>query len=979
MALHPLDQISAIPAALRKRLAEEYWITSVEELIATARSSNAQYGSGLAALALALGMSEANLRALVEFVRQQSPPEALSFSVPVSIEHGSGLVLGDYRNPDAAAFSIPTSLPAEVPPLGDLPPPGDQGVRNTCVAFALAASFQVVSQAPTPLSEQFLYWACKEVDGVPGDHGTLPLVAFEVLRETGICLAETWPYAPSPRDHDNPGHGPPPPEAQSEAPLRRVERFHPLPPNNINVLKDVIAKGWPILVGLDIREHWEDSWQATHLGRLRPALPGERDRGGHALCLLGYRNDPSAPGGGYFIARNSWGATWANGNSDGPGLCHVPYRLMHSNGLLALALERVRVATPPPRPPDASVGKAGQAAQAAPDLAQLYAEAKELHTRMGLLVERLAGLLDPSAAPRPNPAPAALPDQAERTSAPSRPAASGAAQALKRGASGPLVLLSGAQGSAGEQLYPNGLMPEGKPLLQIDAATAARLAQGKAGQESREHQSLYRNKAYYATNHFAGTIAEVDPSWVETARWAVVINATEPASLLKAIWPLIEHRMRQMGHATPKVDFREGETAGAWYQRHTNAGSLTLQRKDWGRVPPVLIYTPGERAGSWLARHKVGQGPVDPARGVPYYLLLLGRPGPLHDQDQAYIPLSFQYDLDFFWAVGRLCFSDELGQHRLVDYTTYAERLVGFEQLGDAAAAARLRPEVAYVGTRHDMDMATERSADELVRPLAEWSSTADALPQQRGIGHQLLLGATATRNNFERLLSGGSDGRPPAILFTACHGLGLPLNHTDLLMHQGSLVMADWSGIGNVSRDHWFAAEDLGNLSGGPKLEGSFVCLFACYGAGCPDYDEFIFDASMERPRIAPFPLIAQLPQQLLLNGALGVLGHVERAWTYSFSSTEGARAQTQGFEDIIGRLLQGRPLGDATDQFNTLQGQRAMMLTEELNNIKFNKQVEPLELAQLWVARNDARNYIVLGDPAARLPYERPERLLT
>lgn len=975
MALHPLDQISAITATLRRRLAEEYWITSVEELLSTARSSNAQYGSGLAALALALGMSETNLRALIDLVRQQLPPEAQSFSVPVGIEHGSGLVLGDYRNPEAAAFSIPTTLPAEVPPLGNLPPPGDQGVRNTCVAFALAASFQIVSQAPTPLSEQFLYWACKEVDGVPGDHGTLPLVAFEVLRETGICLAETWPYVPSPRDHENPGHGPPPAGAQTEAQLRRVERFQPLPPNNINVLKDALAKGWPILIGLNIREHWEHAWQATHLGRLRPALPGEHDRGGHALCLLGYRNDPNAPGGGYFIARNSWGATWARGNSDGPGLCHVPYRLMHSHGLLALALERVRVAAPPARMPEASVGKAGQAAQATSELAELYAEAKELHARMGLLVQRLASLSEPGAATLRHPDESAIPAETGGTSAHSTPPATAAAQALRRGASGPLVLLSGAQGSAGEQLYPNGLTPEGKPLLQIDAATAARLAQGKAGQESREHQSLYKNKTYYATNEFAGTVAEVNPSRVETARWAVVINGAESASLLKAIWPLIEHRMQQMGHAMPKVDFREGETAGAWYQRHTNGGALTLQRKDWGKVPPVLIYTPGERAGAWLARQRVGHGPVDPARGVPYYLLLLGRPGPLNEQDQAYIPLSFQYDLDFFWAVGRLCFSDELGQHRLVDYTTYAERLVGFEQLGDAAAAARLRPEVAYFGTRHDMDVATERSADELVRPLVEWNSTTGTLPQQRGIDHQLLLGAAATRNNFEHLLSGGSDGRPPAILFAACHGLGLPLNQADLLMHQGSLVMGDWSGIGNVKREHWFAAEDLGKLSGGPKLEGSMVCLFACYGAGCPAYDEFIFDTGMERPRIAPFPLIAQLPQQLLLNGALGVLGHVERAWTYSFSSMEGARAQTQGFEDIIGRLLHGRPLGDATDQFNTLQGQRAMVLTEELDNIKFNKQVDPLELAMLWVARNDARNYLVLGDPAARLPYERPE----
>jgi hypothetical protein len=103
-------------------------------------------------------------------------------------------------------------------------------------------------------------------------------------------------------------------------------------------------------------------------------------------------------------------------------------------------------------------------------------------------------------------------------------------------------------------------------------------------------------------------------------------------------------------------------------------------------------------------------------------------------------------------------------------------------------------------------------------------------------------------------------------------------------------------------------------------------------------------------------------------------VIGHVERAWTYSFSGTDGARAQSQPFEDLLGRLLLGRPAGDATDQFNMIQGQRAMQLTAELEEVMFGKRVDPLDLARLWVARNDARNYALLGDPAARLPYQSP-----
>ena len=42
-----------------------------------------------------------------------------------------------------------------------------------------------------------------------------------------------------------------------------------------------------------------------------------------------------------------------------------------------------------------------------------------------------------------------------------------------------------------------------------------------------------------------------------------------------------------------------------------------------------------------------------------------------------------------------------------------------------------------------------------------------------------------------------------------------------------------------------------------------------------------------------------------------LAVIGHVERAWGYSFISDRGG-SQTQGFRDVIGRLLRGEPGDD-------------------------------------------------------------------
>jgi hypothetical protein len=46
-------------------------------------------------------------------------------------------------------------------------------------------------------------------------------------------------------------------------------------------------------------------------------------------------------------------------------------------------------------------------------------------------------------------------------------------------------------------------------------------------------------------------------------------------------------------------------------------------------------------------------------------------------------------------------------------------------------------------------------------------------------------------------------------------------------------------------------------------------------------------------------------------------------------------------------------------------------MQLAQVLENIGFGYQITPAELSALWVARNDARNYALLGDPAVRLPF--------
>jgi C1A family cysteine protease len=43
------------------------------------------------------------------------------------------------------------------------------------------------------------------------------------------------------------------------------------------------------------------------------------------MALVGYQDDTNAPGGGYFLLRNSWGTDWANQSYYGAGYGVIPY------------------------------------------------------------------------------------------------------------------------------------------------------------------------------------------------------------------------------------------------------------------------------------------------------------------------------------------------------------------------------------------------------------------------------------------------------------------------------------------------------------------------------------------------------------------------------------------------------------------------------------------------------------------------------
>jgi hypothetical protein len=181
----------------------------------------------------------------------------------------------------------------------------------------------------------------------------------------------------------------------------------------------------------------------------------------------------------------------------------------------------------------------------------------------------------------------------------------------------------------------------------------------------------------------------------------------------------------------------------------------------------------------------------------------------------------------------------------------------------------------------------------------------------------------------------------------------------------QGALSCVSRDGTSLL--DTSVAASDLSTDS---CPHGLIAFHFACYSAGTPKWDEFSTNGD---PKLkAPSPFTARLPQRLLSHhrgGALAVIGHIERAWTYSF---EGAlTTQINVFEDAVRCILRGEPVGLALELFNFRHSQ----LSAELFSLQKREKREPMggnrdwEFADVYCATQDARNYVVLGDPAVRL----------
>ena len=187
--------------------------------------------------------------------------------------------------------------------------------------------------AAQDFSEQFLYWACKQIDGRPDQSGTWVGFAFQATPIYGCCRAPRWPYQPLSQSGGD-AQGPPPQAALLEGPHFRTPTALYYEPKNLGVLRQSLATGRPVAYTIPIHQSWwQDSPAVRQSGNIPIPLSSEPTIGTHALCLVGYDETQRR-----FIIRNSFGARWGAQSVYGIGYGTLPYDFASRLGMEAYAL-----------------------------------------------------------------------------------------------------------------------------------------------------------------------------------------------------------------------------------------------------------------------------------------------------------------------------------------------------------------------------------------------------------------------------------------------------------------------------------------------------------------------------------------------------------------------------------------------------------------------------------------------------------------
>lgn len=432
-------------------------------------------------------------------------------------------------------------------------------------------------------------------------------------------------------------------------------------------------------------------------------------------------------------------------------------------------------------------------------------------------------------------------------------------------------------------------------------------------------------KATETATTFRGEIERertVDLGDPRAAGWTFLVNGNDPQrnDIIQALRPLAEHR--GMDDPEAPLIFRD-ESPDEWFDwLQENYFSLQLR--------------------------------VRAMRKVPHYILIVGGP------DR--VPFRFQSLLDSAASVGRVNFD------ALEDLKTYVEKVIHLEKTPSPVTTRK----VIVFATDHGVDAhgrldPTYFSRRYMAEPLAK------RIHSRYGLETPTIMGNDATKANLVESLRGAK----PALVYTVSHGLGAPDESLDIQKRYNGAICCQH--IGTEPIQEWlFSADDVPLDE--PFLEGAAFFQFACFGYGTPAESDFMH--WLGNPELnAEEDFVAALPKRLLAHprGPIAFIGHVDTAWLHGFADPKSPHildrwhSRIVPFVDAVDKLLKVQPTGLAMANMNKRYDITNALLTSTLDRIQKGKiKITPdfhTKLAEAFITRSDAQNYMIFGDPAVRL----------
>jgi hypothetical protein len=362
-----------------------------------------------------------------------------------------------------------------------------------------------------------------------------------------------------------------------------------------------------------------------------------------------------------------------------------------------------------------------------------------------------------------------------------------------------------------------------------------------------------------------------------------------------------------------------------------------------------LVFEPRDEA-EWADWLEETFSTLD-GKARPLYFLLAG--------DPTRLPFSLQAFLDVAAAVGRLDFDD------VEDYRRYAEKVIRLER---AETPATTREAILFA-TDAGVDDPTYYSRRYMAAPLSKHMQDRLAFRVNEIFGEQ------ATRDNLMSALRGAH----PAVVYTASHGCAAFSKPDEVQREVNGAIHCQPGSNGARGDKALFAARDVPFDE--PFLEGAIFFQFACLGYGTPAESHFAHWFPEVRAEHTTADFVAALPKRLIAHprGPVGYIGHLDLAFLEGFTDADAPdivepwHHRLDPFADALDKLLQVQPAGLALERMNSLAAHLSNAIVNGHDRIKRRPTADTpafrKNLASTFVRLGDARNYMLFGDPAARV----------